>query len=168
MFRAIVCWFLLCGIGLATGCATNREYVKVRWNHEVVKDFRSGKLQPQYRYYYTGPAGEPIALLALDRKYTLMSMFWDEFTTDFQLRDWIKGFDQVWGQFDDVEYVTIIYRGSEVLAPDGRRIGMIYSKYYWIVGWWGEKPNEIYITQPEPGGTQRAPFFQHRKWGSDR
>lgn len=162
MCRGCVLWILLFSIGIS-GCAADRDYVKVQRNFGVEKYFRSGKLEPGYRYYYTGPDGEPIALMALDRQYTLMSMFWHEFKSSYQMQSWIRDFDRIWGQLDDIEYVTIIYKGSEILSRDNTRIGMIYSKYDWVVAWWGEKSNEIYITQPEPGGNQRAPFF-FRRW----
>ncbi len=159
------CVFLfICLLGVViSGCATNRDYVKVRRNFEVEQYFRSDRLEPQYRYYYTGPDGEPIALMALDKDYILMSQFWYEFKSSYQLQEWIKDIDRIWGQLDDIEYVSIIYKGSEILSKNNERIGMMYSKYDWIVAWWGQNSNEIYITQPEPGGNQRAPFIM-RRW----
>lgn len=162
MLRYSILCLLLLIVGLG-GCATDRQYLKVRRSIEVEKNFRSGKLLPQYRYYYTGPDGEPISLMALDRQYTLMSMFWHEFRSGAQLQGWLKTIDRIWGQLDDIEYVTIIYKGSEILSQDNTPIAMIYSKYDWVVAWFGENSKEIYITQPEPGGNQRAPLF-FRRW----
>lgn len=147
---------------LVSSCAANRDYAKVRKNFDVEQYFRSDNLEPGYRYYYTGPDGEPIAFLALSEEYVLVSQFWHQFNNSYQLQGWIRDIDRIWGQLDDIEYVMIIYKGSEILSKDKERIGMIYSKYDWIVAWWGENENEIYITPPKPGGNQRGPFM--RRW----
>jgi len=162
--RFLVFWLLL--VAVLSGCAADRQYVQVRRNAEVESIFRSGSLTPGYRYYFTGPDAEPIALMALGSDYHLRSMFWHEFSTSFQLNDWITGFDRIWGQLDDIAFVTIIYRGHEILSRDNRRIGMIYSKYDWVVAWWGDDEHDIYVTQPEPGGNQRAPqhFLRWREF----
>lgn len=161
MFRYIVFLSLLLSLGLS-GCAAKRDYAKVRRNFGVEKFFRSGELLPQYRYYYNGPAAEPVALMALDRQYTLRSQFWHEFTSGYQMQQWVKDFDRLFGHFDDIGYVSINYRGAEIISRDNQRVGMIYSKYDWVVVWWGEG-NEIYVTQPEPSGNQRLPLFFHRR-----
>ena len=55
-----------------------------------------------------------------------------------------------------MERIAIRYRGSELLSPAGERIGMFYSRHYWIPVWRGEG-NELVIPPPEPSGSQRGP-----------
>lgn len=160
MFEKYLCWvmalFLLAGLG---GCASSREYLRVDRTLDADTVFRSATMLPGYRYYYNGPKAEPLALLALDRHYVLNAKFWTPVTGgNKQLRDWITEFDRLKGKPDDIKHVTIDYRGSEILSPEHRRIGLIYSRYDWIVVWKG-KENEVIVAPPEPSGGQQAPFL---------
>jgi hypothetical protein len=157
MYRYAVIFLLL----LAAGCSATRDYARVQRNMDVRTTFRAGEMVSGYRYYYNGPTSEPRALLALDQRYELKSQFWHPIESNGQLRSWIAEFDRLFGEFDDVEMVMIDYKGYEILAKDNTRIGMLYSRYDWVVVWWGEG-NTLYVTQPEPGGNQRAPFFFRR------
>lgn len=166
MLRNTLILLLLAVVATEVGCVAGRDYAKVRRNYEVDKIIRTGDLQPGYRYYYNGPDGQPTAVMALAKEYELKSRFWHEFRHRVQLQRWINEFDQSFGHFDDIEYVAIRYKGHEILDRENRRIGMIYSRYDWVVAWWGEA-NEIYVTQPEPAGHQRAPFMRRRFFFDD-
>lgn len=147
-----------------TGCAaTNREYARVHKTLEVDRLFRQGIMYPQYRYFYNGPASEPIALLALDRSYSFSSRFWTEFDDESQLRNWMEDFRRLTGDWDDIEYVVIDYEGSEILSRENARIGMAYSRYDWIVVWWGEG-GELVIPPPRPSNSQRGPRIMRGRW----
>jgi hypothetical protein len=151
---------LLLIIGVS-GCAANRDYAKVRRNFEAQKIFRAGEILPGYRYYYTGQDSEPLALMALDRKYELKSLFWHEFDSAAQLQQWMQEFRRISGSFDDIEYVTVDYKGMEILSADNRQIGVLYSRYDWIVAWYGEG-EEIYVSRPEQAGHQGSSRLFHR------
>jgi hypothetical protein len=148
-------------IAVISGCTVNRQYVEVRRNFAVQKIFRAGEILPGYRYYYSGQDVEPLALLALDRRYELKSRFWHEFNSAEQLQQWMKEFRRSSGSFDDIEYVTVDYKGLEILSEDKQQIGVIYTRYDWIVAWYGEGA-EIYVSRPEPAGHQRSPRLFRR------
>lgn len=144
-----------------SGCITAREYASVKKTLEVDRAFQSGELNPAYVYYYNGPDRAPHALLALERNYELKSMYWHEFSGNGQLQSWMSEMQRMTGEFDDLEYVTVDYRGMVIFDPDKKKIGMIYTKYHWVVAWMGEGQS-VYVTQPEPSGIQRAPFRRIR------
>lgn len=164
MYRRLFILVVLAVGVFLSGCAMDREYARVRKSMEVDRLFRQGSMWPQYRYFYNGPKSEPLSLLALDRRYVLNSKFWTEFETDeHQLQLWLEEFRRITGEWDDIAYVRIDYKGSEILSRDNERIGMIYSRYDWVVVWWGEG-NEVIIPPPQPSSSQRAPFMMRGMW----
>lgn len=146
---------------MITSCTPTpgRQYAGLKSNLEVERMFRTGEMLPQFKYYFNGPESVPRALLALDRKYILKSQFWHEIESNKQLQEWISEFRRIDGEFDDIEYVKVDYRGLDILAADSHRIGMIYTRYHWVVAWKGEG-SEIYVLQPEPSGTQKTRFHR--------
>lgn len=155
-----ICFLLLLIIGVS-GCA-DRQYLKVRMNHDVERIFREGTMQPDYAYFYNGPESEPIALLALDKRYQLNSEFWTRCEdNDARYPGWIEEFIRLNGDFDDFNYVRIDYKGNEILSETNERIGMVYSRYDWIVTWRGEG-NELVIPPPQPSASQHPPHMMRR------
>lgn len=148
------------------GCGPARDYARLSMNYQVEQEFQRGQLLPGYRYYFNGPTGEPTALLALKREYQLSSDLWHEFKVNAQLTSWMKTFAENFGKVDDIEYVTINYRGFEIRGEGGERIGMLYTKYYWVVAWWVDG-NRLIVTQPEPSGGQRGIWSLPKKWSID-
>ncbi|WP_163337008.1 hypothetical protein [Desulfopila sp. IMCC35008] len=160
MKRLTYCVFLLV-MGLS-GCA-DRQFLAVRVNHEVERVFREGTMLPNYTYYYNGPENEPIALLALDKRYQLNSEFWTRCEeNDARYPGWIKEFIRLNGDFDDINYVRIDYKGNEILSETNERIGMVYSRYDWIVTWRGEG-NELIIPPPQPSTSQHPSHMMRRR-----
>jgi|GEM_PF-1758850 len=155
--------FVLALLTVLSGCGPARDYARVSMNSQVEQEFRRGQLLPGYRYYFNGPTGEPTALLALKREYQLRSDFWHEFKVNAQLASWMETFSYNFGRVDDIEYITINYRGFEIRGERGERIGMLYTKYYWVVAWWVEG-NQLVVTQPEPSGGQRGVWSLPKKW----
>ena len=138
--------FLLISV---SACAPHREYATINTNFSVESVFRQGKVLPQYRYFYNGPKAMPDALLALDRRYTLSAKFWTEIDlTEDQLRSWVKEFDRVRGEFDDLARIRISYDGMEILDRSSERIGVLYSRYGWIVAWFNDATT-LTVTQPQ-------------------
>lgn len=147
---------------MLSSCTPGRDYAAVKSNLEVERIFKTEKLLPQYKYYFNGPESIPRALLALDRNYILKSQFWHEFDSNEQMQKWIRHFDQTYGELDDIEYVKVDYRGIDILGTDRQRIGMVYTRFHWVVAWSGEE-NSVYVLQPEPSGTQRSMFRRYRR-----
>ena len=141
-----------------TACGQMPSYVELRTNFALEKIFRDGQVRPQYRYFYNGPIAMPIALLALDRAYTLDGQFWTEIElTEQQLRQWVGEFDRVRGEYDDMGDVSIHYDGLEVRNREGQPIGAVYSRYRRIHVRYGEG-TVLTITAPESFGLSR--FFR--------
>jgi hypothetical protein len=142
------------------GCFADRDYAVVRKNFAINTMFRAGKVLPEYRYYYNGPDAEPLALLALDRSYRLEAKFWTEIDlTDAKLRNWIKEFDRLTGDYDDIGNVRIDYNGQEILTKDGTRIGLLYARYDWVIAWFGEG-KVITVTGPQASSLQHFPVMR--------
>lgn len=162
MNRRVLCLVVLAMVTLS-GCA-GREYLHVRLNHEVENVFRQDGMLPEYAYFYNGPESEPIALLAVDKRYSLASEFWTPMKDgDARYQGWINLFKRINGDYDDIAYIRIDYRGSEILSETGERIGMAYSRYDWIVSWRGEG-NRLVIPPPQPSPSQQ-PSRMQRMWG---
>lgn len=155
-------WLVILATSLLSGCVTDANYGNVKKSMHVDSLFKSGELDPRYKYYYNGPDGIPIALLALDRNYQLKSQFWHEFTEDSQLQNWMDEFQRIFWEFDDIEYVNIDYRGMALLDPEKKMVGMIYTRYHWVTLRMGEE-GAVYVSRPQPSGSQRAPFMR-RRW----
>ncbi len=142
---------------LVAGCGAPKDYALIEKNFTVAPLFRSGKVLPEYQYYYNGPEAEPIALLALDRSYRLEAKFWTEIDlTDAKLANWIKEFDRLSGDYDDLAGVRIDYAPLEIFTQDGQRIGVLYSRYEWVVAWFGEGKT-LTVTPPQASGLQKMP-----------
>lgn len=158
-----ICFILLMIVGLSS-CA-DRQYLQVQLNREVERIFREGTMLPDYTYYYNGPESEPIALLALDKRYQLNSEFWTRCEdNDARYSGWIKDFIRLNGDFDDLNYVRIDYKGNEILSETNERIGMVYSRYDWIITWRGEG-NELIIPPPQPSTSQHpSHMLRHRSF----
>lgn len=160
--RVFLAAWLLIFIGVG-GCGAPKDYALVQKNYAASPLFRAGKVLPEYQYYYNGPDAEPIALLALDRNYRLVSKFWTEIDlTDAKLNTWLKEFDRLKGDYDDLANVRIDYVPLEIFSQDGKRVGVLYSRYDWVVAWFGEG-NTLTIAPPQASGLQKMPGG----WGRD-
>ena len=155
--------YAVVGLLLTACAAADRQYARVHRTLEVDRIFHQGKMLPQYRYFYSGPASEPIALLGMDKRYSLNSRFWTEFDDERQLQLWLEDFRRLTGEWDDLAYVQIDYEGSEILSRENERIGIVYSRYDWIVVWW-EENGELVIPPPRPSSSQGGPMMMRRRW----
>lgn len=147
-------FFIIIVALLLSGCVAGREYLPVRSAPAVESSFQSAQFEPGYTYYYFGPDSEPRALLALDERYTLESVFWHEFSEEAQFNSWIDDLNRLRGRFNDFDGVVVDYKGLNIYDPANNKIGMIYSRFHWVVAWRGEG-NELVIAPPEPNGNQR-------------
>jgi hypothetical protein len=129
------------------GCAS-LNYGSLQTSSEVTQQFQSGSILPDHRYYYSGFAQIPDAIVAIDQSYTLRSGVWNYFepTTDM-LRNWV---------FRMIQVGSAPAQGSVILAPDGSRVGVWYSSLrqtsITVRG-----PNEVAIAAPEAPGMRGIP-----------
>jgi hypothetical protein len=129
------------------GCAS-LNYGSLQTSSAVTELFESGRILPDHRYYYSGFAQIPDAIVAIDQRYTLRSRVWNYFDpTPDTLRNWVFRMTQV---------QSAPTQGSVILAPDGSRVGVWYSSLQQtsvrIAG-----QNEVVIAPPEAPGLRGIP-----------
>ena len=119
-------WFIILLFSIA-GCAQCPECGSLRQSHEVTQLFNSGKPVEGYNYYYNGPLSRPDAILGLDEQFTLQGQFWTSIDlTQAQLSMWVQDINT--HRSLDPE----IFRGAEVLTPEGKRAGVWLSHFDWL------------------------------------
>lgn len=100
------------------GCAS-LNYGGLETSSEVTQEFETGRILPDHRYYYSGFAQIPDAIVAIDQRYTLRSGVWNHFDpTTGTLRNWV---------FRMIQVGSAPTLGSVILAPDGSRVGVWFS-----------------------------------------
>ncbi len=120
------------------------------YNDEVTRMFESpATLLKDHTYYYVGTPVEPDAIIAIDNTFTLTSKAWSKIeATQKTVDDWAFWFDNYIGWW------SCPYRGVDLLAPDGRKVGVGYSRWtFSVVKMLG--PNEITVYQPQALGSCR-------------
>ena len=130
VFRLVCC---LLALVLLSSCAS-RNLGTIREDHAVSKQFKSGKVQQNYNYFYYGVEVEPEVILAIDKKYTVESRFWTPVElTDERLRRWVVRLDQLPAGKDWSSRYGTQYQGAWVLDPEGNEVGIWYSRKDWGV-----------------------------------
>ena len=119
------------------------RYGKLKRDREANRTFQTYKVLPGHKYYTSGLANIPYAIIGIDEKYTLRKGMWHEVKlTTPMLRNWVSKMDNLYG------YPPY---GSIILDDEGKRLGIWYSSKQWttvII----EENNEIAILAPEPPG----------------
>ena len=119
------------------------KYGKLKRDRDVNQTFQTYKVLSTHKYYISGIANIPYAIIGIDKKYKLRLGMWREvqLTTPL-LRSWVSKMDNIYG------YPPY---GSIILDDNGKQIGIWYSSKQWttvII----EENNEIAILAPEPPG----------------
>lgn len=141
------------------GCAAGRgQYGSAARSTAVDRVFLSGPFPAEYRYFYNGTQNEPTAILGLHRDYTLHSRFWTEiYHLENQMKEWRKFFLQSMTWYDDRSHGRISYDGYRLSDQQGKTVGILYSRYGWIVI--EILPNNgILVHPPQPQ------FIHHSLW----
>jgi hypothetical protein len=121
----LAAWVLL--IGLVAGCASKQEsrenFGILQPSTEVSKIFESYQVLPNYKYFFTGSETKPLAIMGIDRNYTLVTRLWKEAAdlTPEQLKGWVNqigGFRPPFRTY-----------GAHILGPAGQQVGIWYSLY---------------------------------------
>lgn len=115
-----------------SGCATNKNFGKIVENHKVTSIFRSHTILDNYNYYYFGVFDEPDVILGLDKEYTVVSKLWSpvELTPEL-LERWVIDLDRILGDRNFSSRYMGRYQGAYILNPEGRQVGLWYSKLDW-------------------------------------
>ena len=129
--------------GIGTINLPSFKYGKLKRDRDVNRTFQTYKVLSTHKYYTSGHADIPHAIIGVDKKYKLRPGIWREvqLTTPL-LRNWVSKMENIYG------YPPY---GSIILDDKGKQIGIWYSSKQWttvII----EEDNEIAILAPEPPG----------------
>jgi hypothetical protein len=129
--------------GVGTINLPSFKYGKLKRDRDVNNLFQSYEVLPDHKYYTSGKADIPYAIIGIQNKYKLRPGTWQqvELTTPL-LRGWISKMDNIYG------YPPY---GSIILDDDGQQIGVWYSSKQWTTVIIEEK-NEVAILAPEAPG----------------
>jgi hypothetical protein len=141
---------------MLSNCVSTRDMAQVRNSAEAERMFFNGQVADKYNYYYYGPENKPIALLALNKNYSIQSQFWHATSLDNStLQNWVALFE------NDLFKDESEYRGREIVSPQSQTIGLVLSRYYWVTAWFEDADSSI-ITIPPPELTQQQPDYNSK------
>lgn len=143
---------------MLTGCVTtgNTSY---SYSQDVDRLFQPPKatLLKNHTYFYRGTQTEPDAIIALDNQFSMTSKAWSRVdVTQKMLDDWAFWIDTYQGWWN------CPYRGVMLFAPDGRQVGVGYSRFtFSVIKMTG--PDAIVVYPPQSLGSCRR-----QEWRDDR
>lgn len=112
-----------------TGCAQCPECGRITNSVDVAKEIRLGEMNPDYNYYLYWRGGfAPVAIVGLDKRYTVESEFWKPASpTEKEWQSWAQEYNTTRGYYDDYYGTNMYYRGYTISRPDGMQAGIYYS-----------------------------------------
>lgn len=114
---------LLLLLGGCAGTQPQGEQGRLVLADEVRKIFESNTVLPDHVYYYSGPEAEPEAIIGIHASFTLQARYWYRVAlTREQLQSWNR-------RIDNAHRIRLSYKGFRIMTPDGRQVGVFYSKY---------------------------------------
>ncbi len=134
---------------MLTACVTTGPPA-YKYSQEVDRMFEPPPtLLKNHTYYYIGTPVEPDVIIAIDNQFTMTSKAWSKVDINQKiLDDWAFWIDTYRGWWD------CPYRGIMLFAPDGRQVGVGYSRWtFSVVKMPG--PNEIVVYPPQAMGSCR-------------
>ena len=88
----MVMWLILAALTLA-GCAASGAAGRLQLSTAVSKDFESATVLPDHSYYTTGSEMNPDAVIAIHKRFTLVTDRWRAVSaTEKNLKDWVNSF----------------------------------------------------------------------------
>jgi hypothetical protein len=155
---SIAALFLLSG---CAGMKTNTAgYGTIRPDKAVTQAFESYTVKPDHVYYYSGSDSHPTAVIAIDKRYTLVSRLWKKIIADpgktqyqpdasnppaieYMLRSYINGMQHM---ANSEQYFSLT--GFDILDEKGNDIGDWYSLLHarTVIRMLGE--NRVSVTPP--------------------
>ena len=105
---------------VVAGC--NKNYGRFTIDTQVSQAFRTGAMQPEFNYYYTGRDTMPYAIIGIDHGYTVPSRYWIPFEPEpAQLK---KMSQNIYRYYHFQPY------GSTILDSEGKVVGVWYSNIF--------------------------------------
>ena len=118
----------IAGIGmiviiLLSGCAAAKDFGRFEPDKKAGKTFEIYQVNPDYRYYITGSDTYPVAILALDKSYSMGNDLWKEVDmTPKSLKETVTLMKlKLWECCMEPPFGFLVYDPREKL------IGMMYS-----------------------------------------
>ena len=116
--------FLLMFCAVA-GCSGS--YGRLQRDRDADQIFKTYRVLPNHRYFYTGPEGRPDAIMGIQTDYTLETTQWTQFEVSAAtLKKWVDAINFYHGT--GVRHYPY---GSFILDPMGTRLGIWYSIWDW-------------------------------------
>ena len=104
------------------GCSGN--YGRLNVNPEVKKQFENYQVSDDYRYYFSGSSVNPRVVIGIHKDYQLITNLWQPVDlSPHQLKFWVDPFSLN----ANIDHSN----GSDILTPDGKKIGVWYSFRDW-------------------------------------
>ena len=97
--------------------ACSGNYGKLRHSKEVGQAFQNYEIREDYKYFFSGRAARPTAIVGIDPSFELNSPFWTFIEPD--------NFKTMVGRLSVDDFGVL--NGAYILAPDGHTAGIWYS-----------------------------------------
>lgn len=111
---------------LLAGCAMISS--NYRQSFDVSRQFENGEVVPGFRYYVSGPASKPVAIVAIREDFRVQSEHWQGIDLDSaSLKALVERISHVLGA--EYKEDQMIPNGARIIGPDGTMVGMWYSVY---------------------------------------
>jgi hypothetical protein len=110
---------------IISSCSGN--YGRLLRNQQINEIFKTYRVLPDHRYYFSGPEGRPDAIMGIQRDYTLETTQWTEIDlTEKQLKKLID-----WINFHHHSRTRYYPYGYAILDHNGNQVGIWYSIWDW-------------------------------------
>jgi hypothetical protein len=137
---------------LLAGCGGT--YGRFVYDEAVDQVFEDLRVLPDHHYYFSGPDSNPRAIIAIDKRYTLVSRLWKPVDmTAARLKSWVKN------PARRGHYYPYTF-GRYLLDDGGERVGLWYSLRDWRESATIKilEDNRIQVSTPMDEGYRRRPF----------
>jgi len=132
-------WIVLIIAMCLSACSANYGYLKR--SLDASDTFEKFEVLPDYTYYYSGSDFKPNAILGIHKDFSLRLKLWKKVDLNSkQLQKWVSNMTSYLGY-------SLVNYGSDIYAPDGRKIGIWYSPWHWTTVKMGND-NEVIIHTP--------------------
>jgi hypothetical protein len=141
---------------LLTACLPLQADFVFRREGEITRAFESSQVLPGYRYFYSGPEAEPIAILGIRQDIEFAPGLWKEVDLSGErLRGWMERIDNAYRD------VHSLYYGSTIIDRQGGVVGIWYAMADWTHVTMGENGVLTVYTPRESisGKVRPGPFY---------
>ena len=146
--KSILVPLLLAAIAMTLmSCAPCEECGTLKRQNDITVFFQNSEIVPGYRYYFSGTTQWPSAVMALDASYKIKSEFWKAVDLEGdELSTWLESTVNWKGPYQTRR------NGAEILDPDGKRVGIFFSKYDNLVTKFEGTTVQVYPPSYRAGG----------------